>query len=69
MKKTKKQFLDSLKAILNGDDALKKERTKMLIDSGFFALSDKDKESLFSEPKPKSTKRKKSNGKAEEETI
>jgi hypothetical protein len=69
MKKTKKQFLDSLKAILNGDDALKKERTKMLIDNGFFALSEKDKESLFMEPKPKSTKRKKSNAEAEEKTI
>jgi hypothetical protein len=67
MKKSSKQFLDSLKAILNGDDALKRERTKMLINSGFFALSEKDKESLFKEPKP--TKRKKSNGKAEEETI
>ena len=67
MKKSNKQFLDSLKAILEGDDVLKRERTKMLINSGFFTLSEKDKDSLLKEPKP--TKRKKSNGKAEEETI
>jgi len=67
MKKSNKQFLDSLKAILNGEDDLKKARTKMLIDSGFFTLSEKDKDSLLKEPKP--AKRKKSNGKAEEETI
>jgi hypothetical protein len=67
MKKNSKQFLDSLKAILNGDDVVKKDRAKMLMDSGFFKLSEKDIEYLYKEPKP--PKRKKSNGKAEEETI
>lgn len=67
MKKSNKQFLDSLKAVIHGDDDLKRERIKMLINSGFFTLSEKDKESLLKDPKP--TKRKKSNAEAEEKTI
>jgi hypothetical protein len=62
--KKDKQLIESLKTILASDDQLKKDRIKLLMDIGFFGLSEKDKESLL---KPKTTKRKKSNG-TEEET-
>lgn len=57
------QLIESLKNILASDDQLKKDRIKLLMDIGFFGLSEKDKESLL---KPKTPKRKKSDGTKEE---
>lgn len=62
--KKDKQLIESLKTILASDDQVKKDRIKLLMDIGFFGLSERDKESLLN---PKTTKRKKSNG-TEEET-
>lgn len=56
MKKKDTQLIDSLKEILASEDEAKKSRTKMLISSGIFSLSDKDKESLLGEPKKKGRK-------------
>jgi hypothetical protein len=56
MKKKDTQLIDSLKEILAGEDEKKKSRIRMLIGSGFFSLSDKDKESLLGEPKKKGRK-------------
>jgi len=61
--KKDKQLIESLKTILASDDQLKKERIKLLMDIGFFGLTEKDKESLLN---PKTPKRKKSNGTKEE---
>lgn len=56
MKKKDTQLIDSLKEVLAGDDETKKSRIRMLIGSGFFALSEGDKESLLKEPKKKGRK-------------
>lgn len=61
--KKDKQLIESLKTILASDDQLKKERIKLLMDIGFFGLTEKDKKSLLN---PKMPKRKKSNGTKEE---
>jgi hypothetical protein len=63
MKKSNKDLIESLKAILSSDDEMKKDRTKMLIDIGFFGLNEKEKASLLN---PKPTRKKKTNGTKEE---
>jgi hypothetical protein len=67
----KNELIISLENIIETGSQEKKDRLKMLLDIGFFGVSDKEKERLLKlfEPKEeKPTKRKKSDGK-QEETI
>lgn len=70
----KNELIISLENIIETGSQDKKDRLKMLLDIGFFGVSDKEKERLLKlfepkEEKPKKpTKRKKSDG-TQEETI
>lgn len=66
----KNELILSIENIINSDSPEKKERVKFLLEIGFFGVSDKEKERLLNlcDPKPKPSKRKKSNG-TQEETI
>ena len=69
----KNELILSIEHIINSDCMEKKERVKFLLEIGFFGVSEKEKERLLNlcnptPPKPKTSKRKKSNG-TQEETI
>jgi hypothetical protein len=60
MKKTNKQLIETLKEALNSEEEIKRERIKMLVSNGFFALSE-DEKNLLLNPTEKKTRRRKSN--------